>query len=391
MFGLVKFMPSNDAEPVSAIPQESAVTITVGNAGDVMFHSPMYKASDYKKNGDYDFTECFSYVKEVYEKPDFMTVNMETTLPGKSAGYSGYPMFKSPDSVPDSLAASGVDMLQLANNHINDSGASGFLRTSQILADKKILYTGARHSDQEKKYLIQDIDGIKVGFVNYTYETPRSDDLKGINGNPMDRSVAPYLNSFDPNDMQTFYTEITKILAAMRLEGAEFIIVYPHWGNEYQLKESSQQREMAQRLCNLGVDAIIGGHPHVVQPVDAFESKDGGHKMFCAFSTGNQLSNQRREIMRLSTGNTEDGLVVNLEISKDTSGRVSLTGAEYIPTWVYKTASGPKYYIIPLNDAQNIEKTTGIKGIKGNAKASYDRTYDIIGPGIEKVRASYGF
>ncbi|MFQ7473413.1 MAG: CapA family protein, partial [Anaerovoracaceae bacterium] len=145
------------------------------------------------------------------------------------------------------------------------------------------------------------------------------------------------------------------------------------------------------RLCDMGVDAIIGGHPHVVQPVDVFTSSDGNHKMFCAFSLGNQLSNQRREMMNLSTGHTEDGLVVNLEITKKEDGEVSLTGAEYIPTWVYKNSAGPTYYIIPLDNLDTVEADTGISGLKSKGQASYDRTYDIIGSGIQKVKDSYGF
>lgn len=391
IFLTLKFLPSKEAVPVSADVKQQSQTITVGSGGDIIIHSPFYRAEEYKTDGDYDFSACFSYVKSVYERPTFMTLNLETTLPGRVAGYSGYPMFKSPDSLADSLYTSGADLMLLANNHIYDSGVKGFLRTSEILSDKGILYTGARHSDEEKKYLIQDIEGIKVGFINYTYETPRSDNLKGINGNPMDSSVASYLNSFDPNDRNSFYEEISQLIASMKLEGAEYIISYLHWGNEYQLEETSWQREIAQRLCDMGVDAIIGGHPHVVQPVDVFTSSDGSHKMFCAFSLGNQLSNQRREMMNLSTGHTEDGLIVNLQITKDEKGEVSLTGAEYIPTWVHKNSKGPTYYIIPLDNLQALEEITGIKGIEEKGQASSDRTYSIIGEGIEKVRAAYGF
>ena len=387
----LKFLPSKEAVPVSADVKQETKTITVGSGGDIIIHSPFYRAKEYRTDGDYDFSACFSYVKRIYEKPSFMAVNLETTLPGKDAGYSGYPMFKSPDSLADSLVSNGADLMLLANNHIYDSGVNGFLRTSEILEEKKILYTGARHSEEEKKYMIKDIDGIKVGFINYTYETPRSDEKKGINGNPMYSSVAPYLNSFDPNDRETFYAEISQLLASMKLDGAEYIISYLHWGNEYKLKESSWQREIAQRLCDMGVDAIIGGHPHVVQPVDVFTSSDGNHKMFCAFSLGNQLSNQRREMMNLSTGHTEDGLVVNLEITKKEDGEVSLTGAEYIPTWVYKNSAGPTYYIIPLDNLDTVEADTGISGLKSKGQASYDRTYDIIGSGIQKVKDSYGF
>ncbi len=384
------FMPSGSEKQETA-KQIEEQTITIGNAGDIIIHSPFYRSGAYKKDGDYDFTECFSNIKDVYGKGDFSVIDIETCLAGKEAGYSGYPMFKSPDSLVDSLASSGIDMILLANNHIYDYGNTGFLRTTQVMKDKGMLYTGVRHSEDEKRYVVQDVNGIKVGMINYVYETPRSDDKKGLNGIAVDQEVAPLLNSFDPNDRESFYKDIEEQLNLMREDGAEFLIVYPHWGIEYQMTEADWQREIAQKLCDMGVDAIIGGHPHVIEPVDVFTSEDGNHKTFCAFSLGNQLSNQRREMMRLKTGNTEDGLFINLEITRDKTGKVSLTGVEYIPTWVYKNASGPTYSIVPVNDPDTVEEKTGISGIKAQAQASYDRTYKIIGDGVNKVNEAYGF
>lgn len=385
-----KKAPEASSDFIQKTPEIQPITITIGSTGDIMLHSPSYKPSEYKVDGDYDFSPMFSFISEVYSTPDYMAANLETTLPGKEAGYSGYPLFKSPDSIATTLTSSGVDLLLLANNHIYDSGKNGFLRTSQFLADSEIDYTGAAHSDEEKKYLIKDINGIKVGFVNYTYETPASGDVKAINANYMDASVAPYLNSFDPNDRESFYTEFSAVLENMRQDGAEFIIFYPHWGNEYQLTACDWQMEMAQRLCNMGVDAIIGSHPHVVQNVDVLTSEDGSHKTFCAYSLGNQLSNQRRQLMSLSTGHTEDGLIMKLEITKNKKGKVSITGADYVPTWVYKTTAG-LYYILPLNDIENLESTTGLSGIASQAQASYDRTYATISEGMQKAADAFGF
>lgn len=388
---VVSHFTSHDEAKKTAKSEVKETTITIGNAGDIIIHSPFYRSSAYKKDGDYDFTECFSNIKDVYGEGDFSIIDIETCLAGKDAGYSGYPMFKSPDSLVDSLASSGIDMILLANNHIYDYGKEGFLRTTQVMKDKGMLYTGARHSEEEKRYVVQDINGIKVGMINYVYETPRSDDKKGLNGLVLDDEVAPLLNSFDPNDKESFYKDIEEQLSAMKEDGAEFLIVYPHWGIEYQTTEASWQREIAQKLCDMGVDAIIGGHPHVIQPVDVFTSEDGNHKTFCAFSLGNQLSNQRREMMRLKTGNTEDGLFIDLEITKDKTGKVSLTGVKYVPTWVYKNASGPTYSIIPVDEPDTVEDKTGIKGINDDAKASYERTYKIIGDGVNKVKEAYGF
>lgn len=369
---------------------EKETVVTVGSAGDVMLHQPFYRSSAYvTDDGDRDFTDCFKYIADEYSEPSYMAVNLETTLPGKEKGYSGYPMFRSPDSLADSLSSSGADLLLLANNHIYDSGRDGLMKTMQTLDEKGIDRTGARLSAEEKPYMIKNIDGIKIGFINYTYETVPHGTTKGLNGNPVDAETAELLNSFYPPDRESFYVEMEQRIGEMKDDGAEFIIAYLHWGTEYDLEGTDWQREMAQRFCDMGVDALIGSHPHVVQPVDVFTSENG-HKMFCAFSLGNQLSNQRRSLMRLSTGHTEDGLIVDLEITKKGRERPEITDVTYIPTWVYRDSSGPVYYIIPTGRAAEIEAESGISGLSEEAAASEERTYAIIGDGMEKVREAYG-
>ena len=367
-------------------------TITIGSVGDVIIHDPFLRSGEYKKaDGSYDFGPCFTFMEELYGSQTFMVANLETTFAGKERGYSGYPLFNSPDSLPDSLSEKGVDLFLLANNHVYDTGKSGFLRTSQILEDKGYDYTGAYHEDRDKRYIIEDIDGIKVGFINYTYETPGAG-AKSINGNPMDSSVAAYLNSFDPRDLDGFYKELRRQVAMMRVAGAQFVIFYPHWGEEYKLEAYGYTKDMAQKVCDLGVDAIIGGHPHVVEPVDVLTSKDGSHKTFVAYSMGNHISNQRREmISSMPTGHTEDGIMVSLQLTGSSLGNVDVTGIEITPTWVYKKGQQePTYYVIPLDDVDNVEKVTGLSGIKADCQASYERTEKIIGDGVKKVKAAYG-
>lgn len=367
-------------------------TITIGSAGDVIIHNPFLESSVYKNSKGYNFSSCFKYVKDLYNQEDYMVANLETTLSGKSVGYSGYPVFNSPDSLVDNMHNAGIDMFLLANNHIYDKGKSGFLRTSEVLQKKGYDYTGARHQDKENKYRVVNVNGVRVGMINYTFQTSSSGG-KAINGNKMDSSVSDYLNSFNPNDLDSFYEELTKQIALMKLAGAEYIIFYPHWGEEYKTEAYGYTKKMAQKVCDIGVDAIIGGHPHVVEPLDVLTSSDGKRKTFVAYSTGNLLSNQRRELISsLPTGNTEDGIMVSLQITRDKKGNVDLTGVNITPTWVYKSSgSNSKYYIIPLNNLNNIEKTTGISGIASDCKASSKRTHKIIDSGLKKVKEAYGF
>ena len=171
---------------------------------------------------------------------------------------------------------------------------------------------GTRSDEEQKKYLIKDIKGIKVGFINYGYETIRQNGKKALNGVVLDESVAPLVNSFDYDNKQAFYDEVEEILTSMKNEGAEFFVVYIHWGNEYRTKQNSHQEEIAQNLCELGIDVIIGAHPHVLQPADVITSEDTGKKTLCFYSLGNFISNQRIEYMNLKTGHTEDGIMVKL-------------------------------------------------------------------------------
>ncbi|MDO4393480.1 MAG: CapA family protein [Bacillota bacterium] len=382
----------DDAGEKRLFPAKETQTITVGSVGDVIIHDPFLRSDRYKKSDGYDFTDCFKFTADLYEKQDYMVANLETTLAGKSAGYSGYPLFNSPDAIADALHESGIDMMLLANNHIYDTGKSGFQRTAKVLDEKGYSHTGVRGDTGEAKYAVKDINGIKVGFINYTYETPASNG-KAINGNKMDNASAQLLNSFKPKNLQPFYDEAIRQVALMKLAGAEFIIFYPHWGQEYKLEAHGYMNKMAQKMCDMGVDAIIGGHPHVVEPVDVVKSSDGKHKTFVAYSMGNHLSNQRREmITSMPTGHTEDGIMVNLEISRDASGEVKLTNVETVPTWVYKKkGANAVYYVIPLNDVDNIENVTGISGIKESCKASNKRTHEIIDSGMKKVKQEYGF
>ena len=163
-----------------------------------------------------------------------------------------------------------------------------------------------------------------------------------------------------------------------------------HWGEEYQLTQNAKQMEIAQKLCDMGVDVIIGGHPHVVQPVDLLTSSNGKHKTVCVYSLGNVLSNQRRAYMGLKTGHTEDGLVFEMSFSKYSDGKVVFESVKSIPTWVHVYSSGGKkvYNIVPLskNMDSKAEKLGLNKSADGlsQAKASYERTMAIVKTGTDK-------
>lgn len=380
-------------EPTNPVPvtEESRMTICV--MGDMMAHSPIITSAD-RGNGKYSFEDDFAYIAPYVQTADFAVANLETTLAGNQNGYeyAGYPNFNCPDAMVTALKNAGFDMLLTANNHSNDTGADGMLRTVQVVRDKGLLALGVTETPEEPHYLIQDIQGISVGMICYTYGVIDEDGTKATNLWPVDNSMNSCINVFDPDHPDAFYTEMTQYISEIRAKGADTIMLFIHWGKEYRLIPNAQQKTMAQKLCNMGVDVIVGSHPHVIQPIDLLTSAtDPDHKTLCIYSLGNALSNQRAERSELDTGHTEDGLMIKMTFVKYTDGSVYLDSVEALPTWVYIRYGDVyrSYDILPLDmsvsdwkSALNIGNTN-----LEYAKASYQRTMDQIASGLAEVEA----
>ncbi len=385
--------PTTIATTETAAPTEPFVvsTASIGVTGDVLMHSPVMNAAK-KADGTYDFSDNYVFVRDYFNSFDFMIANLEVTLGGKEAGeYKGYPTFNCPDDVVDGLLVSGVDMLLTANNHTYDTGHNGFMRTQQVLEEKGMLHLGTRQSEEEKNYMVQDINGIKVGMICYTYETgDTSDGRKCLNGIPVSKDDTNLVNSFSYGDLDGFYQEVTTALDNMDQEGADASIIFIHWGEEYQLSPNSHQTTIAQGLCDLGVDVIVGGHPHVIQPFETLTSENG-HNTYCIYSVGNAMSNQRRDT--LSTGNaryTEDGMIFGIAFEKWNDGSVNISEISILPTWVNKEWREKQIYnMIPLDTAVPVWDCYEVGNVS-NTYDSYARTMSIIGEGINACRRSFG-
>lgn len=373
-----------ELEKKKAKIEEATAVITT--AGDIIMHRPFLESSVYYDGENYDYNAIFTYMKEIYEAADFTAVTTEYALTDEN--YSGYPNFCAPDAIAEALAANGVDMCMLANNHIYDNGDEGLQRTMDVLTENNLLYTGVRKKKADKNYIVQDINGIKVGFFNYVYETETIDGLKSINGIAVSEESQDLINSFQEEDPQSLYDDVEKILAEMKEEGAEYTIAYMHWGVEYQTQENSYQDAIAQKLCDMGIDALIASHPHVIEPVDLLESSDGKHQMVCAYAIGNHLSNQRTEYMEgLTDGYSEDGMIVTLTIHRDTKGKITLEKADFTPTWVYHDQDpDDEYFILPLGHPEEIKEATGLSNIAQDVDQSLARTNGIVGEGVKKVQ-----
>ena len=380
----------DETQPTETEPPQPAVA-TISAQGDLLIHGGIIKTSAVSEG--YDFSANFRYLAPYLEGYDYSIANLETTFGGDDFPYQGWPQFNVPDPFGDAVVDAGFDMLLTSNNHCYDTLESGMLRTLEVAREKGLETLGTRLDDTEPRYSIVNINGVWVGMTAYTYTTSMSGGKPSLNGNtPVQNDHL--VNYFNYNDLGTFYSELEDVLLRMHAEGVDATMVFIHWGTEYEITENNYQNTIAQRICDMGVDVIVGGHPHVVQPVELLTSvEDPDHKTVCIYSLGNAISNQRISEMRLKTGHTEDGALFSVTFEKDPiSGVTSITAVDVVPTWVALDSRNGKleYNILPLVDADreswkelfNLDDKTF-----GQCEASYDRTMDIVGPGLEDVNA----
>ncbi|MDD3079033.1 MAG: CapA family protein [Paludibacter sp.] len=300
-----------------SIPEESVSLIF---AGDIMGHSPQYKAAYNAENQKYDYEPCFRFIKKYVEEADFGIVNLETPVAGKP--YSGYPNFSNPDALLDALKDAGYDVLLTANNHVADRGKSGLERTIRQISRRNLKFAGSYLSQEQRDTVYPVIltkDSFKIALFNYTY---------GTNGHTV---LAPdIVNMIDTN-------LIKSDLKRLENKNIDFRIIYLHWGTEYQLQANEQQRQLAAWLANLGFDLVIGSHPHVVQNAEFLQI--GDRVVPVIYSLGNSISNQRKE-------NTNGGIM--LQVSIGTKNH-KVNEISYMPVYVYKGSLFGKfqYYLIP--------------------------------------------
>ena len=238
-----------------------------------------------------------------------------------------------------------------------------------------------------------DVNGIKIGMLCYTYSSGLSD--KGIprlNGNsPMENEQL--INWFYNRKPEKMYDEVKQILADMEADGAEINMMFIHWGNEYELTENNFQNMQAQALCDLGVDVIVGGHPHVVQPVEVMTSTtDPEHNTIVIYSLGNAVSNQRHgNIPACSTAHTEDGILFEITFEKYSDGKVYIQSADILPTWVnlHRDNGKNEYNMIPLNmeEVDLWQEQFGLSdNALGAANRSWARTMKIVEEGLVQIQ-----
>ncbi len=300
-------------------------------AGDIMGHGPQIRSAEVVENEVYDYDPCFQFIRPLLQEADLAIGNLELTLPGKPP-YQGWPNFKSHDDLATSLRKAGFDLLTTANNHSNDAGKNGVIHTITALKDNGFYHTGTYQNALEKALyhpLIVYKKGFKLAFLNYTYGTDQKK-----------HRPPTIVNVIDENQIK----RDLRIARRMKLDA---IIVLLHWGKEYQLEASREQQQLARELADLGATLVIGGHPHVVQPIEEYfgdSEQQNGKMSLLAYSLGNFISNQRKI-------NTDRGILLEVELIKKEE-TTYIEDHHYIPIWRYirKPKEGkPIYHCIPIS------------------------------------------
>lgn len=367
-------------------PQVTA-TATVLSTGDLLMHKPVITAA--KTEDGYDFSFIFKYIQNYVRAADYAVANLETTFGGPSLPYRGSPAFNCPDQLADAVKDAGFDMLLTANNHCGDTLSAGILRTLDQLSERGITALGTTRSSDDRKYTIADINGIRVGMLCYTYATDMTSSGKPQLNLGAFLDQAGLVNCYVNTKLDVFYQEVQAQLEEMKAQGVDATIFYIHWGpEEYKLTPNSTKQTLSQQLCNMGIDVIIGGHPHVVEPMALLTSTvDPTHKTVCLYSMGNAVSNQSSAIQEIAqvcpTGHTEDGVLFSVTFSKFSDGTVALTDTDLIPCWV-DFGTTQKYTIIPL-DPQKQSSWESLYALTdlSAAQRSFQRTNELVGTGLK--------
>ena len=356
-------------------PQEQEISILC--VGDVMAHDPQLTAAHDPSTGEYDFTDNYRYIKSYVQDADLAMCNIETTFAGSP--YTGYPMFSTPDSLVTATAEAGFDVAITANNHMVDRGYDGVIRTQEVLKENGLAVVGSVMVPEDPRYIIEDVKGIKVGIVAYTYETGSGSGSVSINGNTLSSESAGVINSFNFNTLDEDCSRIKADIDAAKAAGAQVIVAYYHWGEEYQSEPNKWQTELAQRTADMGADVIFASHPHVPQKVDSVTVTDSEKKVPVFYSLGNYVSNQREEILHNRA--TEQGLmgIVTLTYKED-AGIISME-TDAVPMWVDKYTDGGdlKYTVIPLDDQMENNESLQISGHMSRAKRALEDMNELLG------------
>ncbi len=350
-------------------PKPEPVTIDVMMVGDVLVHLGVYQ-SGIHDDGSLSYEHLFAGIQSDIDAADIAIVNQETMLGGMELGFSGYPQFNSPHEIGAAEANVGFDVVLSATNHAMDKGmagissALGFWRANY--PDMHVLGIAESKEEYDRVHIIEK-DGFKVAVLNYTYDT---------NGLPLPEDNPYAVTLLDEG-------KIRADVEAARAQGADAIVCCPHWGTEYEYVPDESQHRWADLFLELGVDVVIGSHPHVIEPVEVLEREDG-HRMVVFWSLGNFVSTQA-EAPNMVGGMAKCRLV------KDAQG-VHVTSYDLYATVTHR-APGTSFSAFKLCDySEEQASENGILAVDGRFSRAWcvDFAREVLGDAFNPETCSVG-
>lgn len=315
---VVAKVTSNDPKPntehIADENKEEVTSLSMIMVGDALIHSSIYKDAQEKTNyNGYDFASMLTYIKDIVSNYDLAYYNQETILGGDEIGLSDYPTFNSPYEFGDAMLDAGFNMVSLATNHTIDRGQEAVENSCAYWKqhEDEVLYAGSYCSEEERNEVkVKEMNDITYSMLSYTYGTNGIPVPEGkeymVNVWPTDLAI----NDPDSDDeYQAYKEQVKKDIDAVR-DKVDVLMVAMHWGVEYTHTPTAYQEDMANYLASLGVDIIIGSHPHVVQPVTWIDDT------LVIYSLGNFISAQDTEMDYAKMV----GLMPSLTITKRTKG-----------------------------------------------------------------------
>ncbi|MGL4009746.1 CapA family protein [Staphylococcus nepalensis] len=272
--------------------------------GDNLIHPVVYKDAKVI-DGSYDFKPMYKPIKSYVTAADVAFINQESPLGGDNKPYHGFKRFNTPSSVANDLTKTGFNLINGSNNHALDQGSDGLLNELKVWDNykEKATFTGVFDSQKSyNKIPIKKVKGIKIALLSYTYGT-----------NDIKPEKPYYIKHFNKK-------EIEKDVKKAK-EKSDVIIVSAHWGKEGSHHITKKQKNYSKLFANLGVDAVIGTHPHVIQPMKWVEGK-GNHKTLVAYSLGNFLNGQE-------TGDESNMLLGSVNFDIDTKSENKIKNVKW--------------------------------------------------------------
>lgn len=348
------------------VQKPTKTTATILAAGDVIMHDTLINSGNINDEL-YNYNNIFNEIKSYVEEADFSIISFEGTCMESDKNYTGYPLFNAPPAIISAFSYAGFDMVNNGNNHCLDRELKGLLESRNIIKQKNMQVIGTFNDASEPRHKIQDLNGIKVGFLSYTY---------GCNMNENRLTEEERNNHLSLIDKEKIKKEMGVLSPIVDL-----VVVLMHWGTEYRLEPTTEQKELADMIFESGADIILGSHPHVIEPSEIHEID--GETKYVIYSMGNFLSNQIGGNNPNARNNdfTQESVMVSLKIEKDLeSGKTQIMSVKHTPTWVHRYSEDDiyKYSIIPIPSLDDAIFNSTDEKLLEKLTSSYKRTMEKV-------------